>query len=372
MKIKVLISIVSFLIGLVILECTLYFLGYRPGYFYNYNKYPQYKIDIYDSIYVLPFFYSDSIGMPKIKKEFSNENFDKSYFKSQNQILQSYNDRNINSDGFSTLEFDSIPSQKKKIILLGDSFTWGLSGNEYIDSTFAQHLQKFDTNATIINLSVPGIDIAGYEAIIDYYIDKIKPELVILNFYKNDFVFYDKKILPNEWNDIFLTNSGPYLNINYDLSTEDSIFVFKKAIDAHNYYVNKLTLFNKTSSSREIFFRSCNTLTQLYHLLFKRPILPLEYNKFKREDFTLKYLNRIINKVHNNHSQFILSIIPSIDSQYKINNKSISQYFSNVENLIIQKQYPDSFFIPNDGHFNSKAHKIYAESLYRYYNGISK
>lgn len=89
----------------------------------------------------------------------------------------------INSAGFRTPEF--LPSSEKRILILGDSFLFGLFLEE--DSTVASRLNRLlGDDYRVFNMSAPGWGVDQmYHAYLKY-VDEINPDQVILFFIDDD------------------------------------------------------------------------------------------------------------------------------------------------------------------------------------------
>ncbi|MCB9234387.1 MAG: SGNH/GDSL hydrolase family protein [Bacteroidia bacterium] len=86
----------------------------------------------------------------------------------------------INADGFRSIPFARHQTSKKRILLLGDSFTWGIAGDP-ITNSFADRLSA--RGYMIYNTGIVGADPAQYLAIMQKYLPRIQPDLVIINFF---------------------------------------------------------------------------------------------------------------------------------------------------------------------------------------------
>jgi hypothetical protein len=111
----------------------------------------------------------------------------------ENQYLKDYLAQAINEEGFRSISFqtnyDSL--DKIKVLLIGDSFVWGLSA-EPIFNCYSDLLLSKDY--LVFNTGIPGTDPAQYAAIAEKYIPILKPDIIIVNFYvANDFMFFKRE-----------------------------------------------------------------------------------------------------------------------------------------------------------------------------------
>lgn len=144
-----------------------------------------------------------------------------------------------NEDGFRSIAFKPYSGNKKKILLIGDSFTWGHSARP-LSNSFADEL--LSKGYVVYNAGVSGADPAQYLAVAQKFIPLLKPDYVITNFYiGNDVLFvrdnhaikyFDRPVIsyqPYHYN----TNAGNIIACPQGdyLSTADSAYDF-----IYNYY----------------------------------------------------------------------------------------------------------------------------------------
>lgn len=111
----------------------------------------------------------------------------------------------FNSEGFRSIKLSHMPQGRPRIMLVGDSFVWGMSAeplhNSYSDILLARGF-------TVYNMGIIGTDPAQYEAIVRKYVPLLNPDMVIVNFFLgNDLMSFERKVkagMPPE----HLTNSG--------------------------------------------------------------------------------------------------------------------------------------------------------------------
>lgn len=111
----------------------------------------------------------------------------------------------FNSEGFRSIKLSHMPQGRPRIMLVGDSFVWGMSAaplhNSYSDILLARGF-------TVYNMGIIGTDPAQYEAIVRKYVPLLRPDMVIVNFFLgNDLMPFERKVragMPPE----HLTNLG--------------------------------------------------------------------------------------------------------------------------------------------------------------------
>lgn len=95
---------------------------------------------------------------------------------------------NTDSYGFRNLGRDYT---KSNLYFVGDSFTWGQWVSE--EKSFPR-LVESELKQPVINLGVPGYSFAQYEILFHEWIDKYKPNTVILSIVANDLTNYSSDI----------------------------------------------------------------------------------------------------------------------------------------------------------------------------------
>jgi hypothetical protein len=107
------------------------------------------------------------------------------------QLLAQYEKSPINSAGFRSLPFEPVPdSAGKRVLLLGDSFGWGLSAEPLNTSCVDRLLAR---GWVVYNASMIGADPAQYAALADALIPKLKPHIVVVQYFTgNDNMYFDR------------------------------------------------------------------------------------------------------------------------------------------------------------------------------------
>jgi hypothetical protein len=119
--------------------------------------------------------------------------------------IMAYHNAPVNSHGFRSIEFNSFPTKAKRILLLGDSFTWGHSTTNKTNSFADELLAK---GYAVYNSGITATDPAQYLAIARRYIPALKPDVVVVNFYMGNDLFRFKRT-PSPRKRLFtFTNAG--------------------------------------------------------------------------------------------------------------------------------------------------------------------
>lgn len=267
----------------------------------------------------------------------------------------------INSDGFRGKEFSKLDSAKKKILFIGDSFTWGMSASPFWDSSFCDILAR-ETNFEIINTGVPAADPTQYEEIAKEYVPALKPDYVVVVFFMgNDLMKWERGIVPGR-QFYYWTNAGAVLA---DIDGKH----FKGAEDAYHYLVyDKYFLKNPVHWYEKLIAKS-SLLSRLYSVRF-RIKEKLEYRQLlKNTTITKNHLKGIVNTCHAAGVPLKFMLIP----EYKEANMDTATYRSQYADILNDPQLRDywlffptgkKFFKENpDGHLNNSGHRYYASCL---------
>jgi hypothetical protein len=304
-----------------------------------------------DSLVVYNEFYVDSTGILIANRD---------YFKTLNI--------RINSNGFRTAEFNSLDTVKHKIMLIGDSFTWGLSAHP-LDSCFADLLHnKF--GQSVINTGIPCTDPAQYDAIAKRYIPQIKPDIVFVMFYLgNDIMPVERPIEPYK-PFYYYTNAGA-------LMAMDDTTYLGTAKEAYDYYTSrKFYLIHPTGLAEKIISKSA-LLSRIYSLKYRWQEKCEAENSIRNMSVTKKYLYSIINTCRNNNCTLRFILIPEIkeanhDADFFkrrytgfFNDSLIAPY-----TLIPAGNSASNYTPYPDGHFNNAGHKFYAGKMAGYIHAM--
>lgn len=119
-----------------------------------------------------------------------------------------------NEDGFRSIAFKPYSGNRKKVLLIGDSFTWGNSAQP-LNNCFADEL--LSKGYVVYNTGISGADPGQYLTIAKQYIPLLQPDYVVTNFYLgNDilcksidakFYYFSRTVIPYQPFQ-YLTNAG--------------------------------------------------------------------------------------------------------------------------------------------------------------------
>lgn len=280
----------------------------------------------------------------------------------------------INKQGFrSPIDFDKksidsvrVASQKDIVMLIGDSYTEGCCAQP-IDSSFADLIYK-DEAFTTLNFGVGSTGLSQYQLIANHYIEKLRPNLVIIAFYLgNDFLYYERPVTPNvpvcyQIKDFVWLNSvgPPYYMLNNDNE------YFKTKEEAYSFYLSNYTLWGKEVNWMERILRQSILLSKLY-LGAKEKLAQIKwgFNEISKDNdvaLTNQILKNINETCKRNQTELLVLGIPSPqDAKHQVDlNEKYGEYFHGIES-----RFPNiSLFSVEDydgkelsNHFNNLGHQ---------------
>jgi hypothetical protein len=347
-KLKITFSILIFLITL---EFLLFVTGSKPGVFYKLKGFELNNIEDRTSIYsndnhgifrIDPIIHEflnnldneelkknyDQIkrldGLERIIDDFkdlinikktsakSNSEFEKRVLKIDSngcfdQILLKYIKTPINENGFRSITFEKTDCKKPKIMLIGDSFVWGMSATPIYNS-FSDIL--LSRGYLVYNFGIPGTDPAQYEAILKKYLSIIDPDLVVVVFFPgNDFMTYKREIKENEplehYTQIGFIESNP---LGEYLSPKEAI-EFYSSINQ----IPKNSIFNVLCSKSNVSTKFWLLLNEL--CIVKHPNRDLYFKNKNKSNYekaktTLPYIENIRNYCTIHNTKILEVIIP--------------------------------------------------------------
>ncbi len=327
-------------VSFIAIEVALRSMGYQPG-----DIKPNWlNFHPVDSLYVINDYYTNSEGILVT---------DSNYWAKENV--------HVNEAGFRSPDFAGLDSTKKKILFIGDSFTWGMSASPVTGHCFTD-LVRNETPYEIINTGIPAADPVQYEALAQKYIPELKPDYVLVMFFTgNDLMKEDRKINPDE-PFYYYTNAGAIL------ADMDGIH-FKTAQAAYNYFVNEKYYLHQPKNIFEKVVAQSAVLSRLYSVRF-RIKEKLAYERLiKDTGITKKYLRQIkeVAAQHNVPLKFV--VIPEI----KEAEISVEKYRQKYIDLLGDSILKDDWLIPQnnksnfndypDAHLNNNGHRFYADYL---------
>ncbi len=291
---------------------------------------------------------------------------DEGVFKANNRSKK-WPENLINADGFRSIEFGKNKTDQKKILFLGDSFTWGINAKP-IHNCFVDLVANH--GYTAYNTGMPAVGPKQYAYLAQKYIPLLKPDIVAVMFcMEND--FYDNdRLIPNK-SSFYVTNAGWIIAFDRKgnfLSTPQ---------EAYDYYIGNGTKTDKIKTDKSAIKRV------LKATMIGRRVLSLmgskkeqnelsdkqeadsDTTKLNIKDINIECLSRIKKISEKYNAVFKLFLIPAHPKKEALHN-SIKKNLSCLSHL---NPLVPEFITINDyhklpgGHFNNSGHLKYANFI---------
>jgi hypothetical protein len=266
----------------------------------------------------------------------------------------------INADGFRSIPFRNDSTGKKKVLMIGDSFTWGHSAS-YFSTCFSDLL--IPQGFAIYNAGISATDPAQYEAIARAHVPVIAPDVVVVNLYMgNDILYFKRPVLPFE-SPFYLTNGGVIL-------AYPGPERLRSAEEAHAFASREQRIpdtggWNRLCSKTVLGTLAWKAMTKLNLIPFQRTNAAYWGRcaaDIQASPVTGEHLRAIASVCAQSGASFILAVIP----QYPEDKDSIvARYptvFQGLQPLIPQDLEP-SDYTARGGHFNDAGHRKFARML---------
>ncbi|MCU0285879.1 MAG: hypothetical protein MUF15_05725 [Acidobacteria bacterium] len=306
--------------------------GWESRYKHLCEKINREKVNFYNS------FYTDNEGIFKANPDF----FANSQRKNK--------DICINSEGFRSTPFQYVQTSRPKILLIGDSFTWGGTAQP-ITNSFADLLHK--AGYYVYNGGIPGTDPQQYALVAKKYTPILKPDVVAVCLYLgNDVGSRPLLIKPNK-NIHYVTDFG------YLLGYDDNGNFFKDAPGAFQYFKNRKCGCCKDPWNYFLFKTIVGKA--VYKILHLR-----RHTKFdSSRQWVTTALTDIQETCRLNGSRFMIFIIPFVNRANQPN-KTIEKTRHLYKDFpyYYPGDFPKSHYqSPPDKHFNNQGHREFADFI---------
>jgi len=266
----------------------------------------------------------------------------------------------INNDGFCGIPIKPYRSGKKKILLLGDSFTWGRTVKN-ITSAFANELLA--KGYTVYNTGVSGADPPQYLALAKKFIPVLKPDIVIVNFAMgSDIMNSPRPLVP--FQPIFYRTNAGYLfsspqGVYLNGPKETYLFIKDEATIPSTSCFNKLCKLSAVGTAIWKFLFSIGLVGN------QHPEHDEYWQKVKDSFSEIPYSNAdlaYIQKVSTDYgAKCIIVAIPDLRPGGACDPKKIPHLFENIP--YVYSPVKKNGYSLSDGHFNTLGHKEYAKFL---------
>ncbi|MEE8574578.1 MAG: SGNH/GDSL hydrolase family protein [Thermodesulfobacteriota bacterium] len=261
-----------------------------------------------------------------------------------------------NSDGFRGIEFrPSSSTEKKKILFIGDSFTWGGSA-EPLTNGFVDIVGR--SGYVAYNAGIPATDLNQYTYLAEKYVPILKPDVVAIMFFMGNDLNGPIPMAAGE-NHWYVTNKGwlyAYNRYGDRLSLEEayaqSLGVFKPR-PSRSYGLIQ-NVFMSTVVGTYIW-------VELAHV--NRERIAAAQKRWRNRNHVEKLLKRIKTASTTGGAEFMLFLLPAHPEERRAKNVGFRANFHRFKGL--NPHYPTALVaadyvpLPN-GHFNNAGHKKYA------------
>lgn len=267
-------------------------------------------------------------------------------------LILNYQTEPINRSGFYSIPFKPYCKGKGRVLLLGDSFTWGHSTSNKTLS-FANRLLA--RGYAVLNTGISGADFPQYEQILKVYADSLQPDVVVLSlFMGNDITPFERTVEPNMPYH-FNTNAGNILSFQAD----EQMSSMQEAYDnvMSNMFIPETDWINRLAAKTVVTTIIWTGLARLY-------LVDCSFKPYPEEPEipeTREVMLRVIEFCQSRKLPLKICIIPRIEIGQLTGAEAESEVFENVE--FHQPEMTIEHYRVLDGHFNDTGHKIYADFL---------
>lgn len=286
------------------------------------------------------------------------------------EMFRSYLSNPFNSEGFRGVDLSTDPRDTLKVMLIGDSFVWGMSA-EPVYNSFSDILLARGLN--VYNFGIPGTDPAQYEAIVRKYVPIVNPDVVVVCVFPgNDLIPFIREVASGRPME-HLTNFG-FL----DSHPTGEYFSPRESYD---FYIDINRIPEAGKNGFNWFFSQSNVLTKLWLLLYELHLVDHDkrraYDRMHRipdiekartVSAHLKHIREICSL---SGTEVLFTVIP--DKQFTISRQrefKETQGQRDLNRVLFnqgQYYYPDGYtledFESGGVHFNNSGSLKYADFL---------
>lgn len=286
------------------------------------------------------------------------------------QTIVDYVKHPFNEAGFRSIPFRNDSTTHKKILVIGDSYVYGLNASPFHASFTDCLLAK---GYMVYAAGIPGTDPAQYTAIAQEYIPVIHPDLVVMCFYEgNDYMLFDRQV-SSERPLEYLTNAGFYQSAPYGK------FMTKE--ECYEHYKGLITIPHTTGVSLNNVMRSTVISSLCWGLLFKlgmvqhaavkesEQLLSTMFNNVDPEH-TAKHIRNFNEACLQNKTPVIYTIIPQRDDFRFPNVPTVTPDTAKARKVFGRLPFYTPWYLErkvhygsNDSHFNTEGSVAFAEYL---------
>lgn len=224
-----------------------------------------------------------------------------------------YFSRPFNQDGFRSIPFKNYATKQLKVLVIGDSFVYGMDAHPQQNSFVDLLLCK---GYLVYAAGIPGTDPAQYAAIAQKYIPIVKPDVVVSCFYTgNDYMSFCRE--PNKKEPIeHMSNAGLFSSNPYGQ--------YLSAENAYRYYLSFSTF---SDSTHGLFDKACAASsigTVVWNALYAQNWIQRKMNRLDLPSLNVPkdsvyartkiYTDRLAAICSANEVPLIQTVIPDLDA----------------------------------------------------------
>jgi hypothetical protein len=275
----------------------------------------------------------------------------------------------INSEGFRSIEFKDYESPMKKILFLGDSFTWG--GNaKPIQQCFVDQVGQ--AGYLVFNTGIPGTGPEQYAFLAEKYGPLIKPDIIMTMICMgNDINLAPQPMIPNQ--DLFHTVRFKNTTTMFFAYDDKGNYItpaecLRQAIETYDHHGSTLQracrgVFTRSMTGTRIWMALANIKhTSLSFATDREPAA----NKLKANKYVIDSLNRINNVCRRLHAEPMVFLIPvkpageSSRTNIAVNLDIFAGFNPRFPSNLTNADYDPG---GDEAHFNNKGHAQYARFI---------
>lgn len=268
----------------------------------------------------------------------------------------------LNPQGFRSIPFQNHSTSKTKVLLLGDSFTWGHSAT-HLSQSFADLL--ISRGFAVYNSGLSATDPAQYEAVARQYIPIIQPDAVVVNlFLGNDIMKFIRPIEPGKPL-LYVTNAGV-------LQAYPGPEQIPSAAAAYDFVANEFRIPTGDSLPLNNLCSKTVITTLIWQAASKAGLIPFirpnaaywkrNEPKISESPVTATHLRAIQSICQVHGAKFILAVIPNDPASPESIQQEFGTVWEGMEAIIVPDLSPADYH-PSDHHYNDAGHRKHADLL---------
>ncbi|UCE07651.1 MAG: SGNH/GDSL hydrolase family protein [bacterium] len=260
----------------------------------------------------------------------------------------------INSHGMRDSEYPVHRTEKKRMLILGDSFGWGFGVKH--QERFSEILENTHADWEIINASVSGYSTDQQFLFLKEAGMAFKPDVVLLLFHRNDFQGNSRGELYWYFKPFFVIEGGHLKLQNVPVPTTTTKQQLDRILLGRTYLGSKFyaALRSRLSSVVNLGTRNSKTGNSDKY----------SGSEQKKYDVTYHLITAMIESSRKNGTQFVLVSIPmGVEERTFLQNIALKE---NIPYLQLDKYFESkeaTVMFPHDSHWNANGHEVAANAI---------